>query len=106
MVSIIEDIHQNGPVNAVNLEYLAYIKHCYPKEFKKYENLLLQEMGLFYKPLKVNSLKEKIYSLFADTIKERTGYNYTPVQAHMNMKIMRQYPQKNIMQLRKRKGKN
>ena len=87
MLSIIDDIHQNGPVNAVNLEYLAYIKHFYPDEFKKYENLLLQEMGLFYKPLRVNSLKEKIYSLFADTIKERTGYNYTPVQAHMNAKI-------------------
>lgn len=87
MLSIIDDIHQNGPVNAVNLEFLAYIKHFYPEEFKKHENLLLQEMGLFYKPLKVTSLKEKIYSLYADAIREKTGYAYTPVQAHMNSKI-------------------
>ena len=87
MLNIIDDIHQNGPVNAVNLEFLAYIKHFYPEEFKKHENLLLHEMGLFYKPLKVNSLKEKIYSLYADTIKEKTGYVYTPVQAHMNSRI-------------------
>lgn len=87
LLNIIDDIHQNGPVNAINLEFLAYIKHFYPNEFEKYENLLLQEMGLFYKPLKVSSLKEKIYSLYADTIREKTGCVYTPVQAHMNSKI-------------------
>lgn len=83
MLNIIDDIHLNGPVNAINLELLAYIKHFYPETFKKHENLLLQEMGLFYKPLKVNTLKEKIYSLFAETIKEKTEQDYTPVQAHM-----------------------
>ncbi len=89
MLEIIDDIHKNGPINPINLEVLAYIKHFYPEVFKLKENLLLLEMGLFYKPLIISTLKEKIYSLFAETIKEKTAQNYTPVQLNMNSKIMK-----------------
>lgn len=87
MLEIIDDIHKNGPTNAINLEMLAYIKHFYPSIFKQKENLLLLEMGLFYKPSTTLTLKEKLYSIFAEVIKEKTNKNYTPVQYSMDTKI-------------------
>lgn len=35
MLEIIDDIHKNGPTNAINLEMLAYIKHFIPSILNK-----------------------------------------------------------------------
>lgn len=79
---IIESMHKNGPIDAVDLEKLSYIKKVYPTLFKEYESKILYFMGLFYKPLKANSLIEVFYRSYAQYIKSKTHKKYTPVQAN------------------------
>ena len=39
-------------------------------------------MGLFYKTSSPTNFLEEVYSIYADTIKEETGHQYTPMQAN------------------------
>ena len=79
--NIVKELHERGPVNSITLEKLAYIKRIYPKLFLEYETKILYMMGLFYKPLKANSLIEVFYRSFSKYIKSMTHNKYTPVQA-------------------------
>lgn len=85
--NIIYDIHRNGPVNAEDLEKLAYIKRFHPDMFGKVEYEILFLMGLFYKVRKPKNFIEEVYSIFSDSIKAKTGKNFTPVQADAYMQI-------------------
>lgn len=78
---IICEFHSNGPVDPQSLETLALIKRMHNDTFTKYENSIVYAMGLFYKKVKPQSLLDEAYSIFADTIVDKTGELFTPVQA-------------------------
>ncbi|MCT1531755.1 MULTISPECIES: DEAD/DEAH box helicase [Bacteroidota] len=78
---ILFDFHKYGPVSNSHLESLSYLKKYIPEDFKKYEGKLMFLMGLFYKTSTPNSFIETIYNVYAESIIEETGHNFTPVQA-------------------------
>ncbi|MDV7698698.1 DEAD/DEAH box helicase [Chryseobacterium soli] len=78
---ILFDFHKNGPVNNSHLETLSYLKKYNEEEFKKYEGKLMFLMGLFYKTDNPDTFLEVIYDIYAKSIIEETGHNFTPVQA-------------------------
>ncbi|EFK33654.1 ski2-like helicase [Chryseobacterium gleum] len=78
---ILFDFHKNGPVNNSHLETLSYLKKNNEEEFKKYEGKLMFLMGLFYKTDNPDTFLEVIYDIYAKSIIEETGHNFTPVQA-------------------------
>lgn len=82
MNSILENLHQNGPIEHKDFENLAYMKKLYPDFFAKYEKKLMYLIGLFYKTSKPETFLEKVYSIYADLIKDETGKVYTPIQAN------------------------
>jgi superfamily II DNA/RNA helicase len=78
---ILRDLHINGPVSARDFELLSYAKKYHLELFRSYEPKLIKLMGLFYKAEAPTSLIEEVYSIFADSITEETGREFTPVQA-------------------------
>ncbi len=78
---ILRDLHINGPVSAKDFELLSYAKKYHLETFRTFEPKLIKLMGLFYKTEAPTSLIEEVYSIFADSIIEETGRDFTPVQA-------------------------
>ncbi|KFF15727.1 DEAD/DEAH box helicase [Chryseobacterium sp. JM1] len=78
---ILFDFHKDGPVNNSHLESLSYLKKYNREDFQKYEGKLMFLMGLFYKTSTPKTFIETIYNVYAQTILEETGHNFTPVQA-------------------------
>ena len=89
LVRIINDIHQNGPINPSDFEQLAYIKKYFNHIFKEYESKLLYLLGLFYKVEAPTSILEEVYAIFFNSIKDDINKVFTPVQAHAYKNIMR-----------------
>lgn len=87
LVSILNDIHKNGPINSEHFETLALIKKHYPNIFSQFEKKLMYLLGLFYKISEPQSLTEELYKIYADLIKENYRENFTPVQASAYSKI-------------------
>lgn len=87
LVNIINRIHIDGPIVALDFEALAYIKRFHNDILQKYESKLLYSMGLFYKTREPESLLSEVYSIYEDIIKSETGRNFTPVQAHAYLNI-------------------
>lgn len=87
LIDIINKIHIDGPIDALDFEALSYIKEFYNEILEKYEKKLLFAMGLFYKTKKPDSILEEVYSIYEDIIQEETGRNFTPVQAHAFLNI-------------------
>ena len=83
ITDIINKMYQEGPVSNVDLERLAYIKLFHPNIFKLYESKILYLMGLFYKPLKPNSLVEMAYYAYAKDVQENFKNSFTPLQVNM-----------------------
>lgn len=88
--NIMYDFHINGPINQNHLETLAYLKQNSPIFFREYEAKLMYLMGLFYKIEEPSSFLETIYKSYADTIKEETGHEFTPMQGDA-YKIIKEY---------------
>ncbi|WP_294323291.1 DEAD/DEAH box helicase [uncultured Chryseobacterium sp.] len=78
---ILFDFHKDGPINNSHLESLSYLKKYNREDFQKYEGKLMFLMGLFYKTSTPKTFIETIYNVYAQTILEETGHNFTPVQA-------------------------
>lgn len=78
---ILLSFHNEGPVNYNHLETLAYYKKFAPERFKQYESRLMYVMGLFYKADKPKNFFEKIYEIYAESIKIETNRSFTPIQA-------------------------
>lgn len=78
---ILFDFHKDGPVNNSHLESLSYLKKYNKEDFQKYEGKLMFLMGLFYKTSTPKTFIETIYNVYAQSIIEETGHNFTPVQA-------------------------
>jgi len=81
LLSIIKEIHSNGPISSNHFETLAYIKKFNPDVFGKHEQTLLYVLGLFYKLSTPENFMETVYSIYSDSIKDLTGHSFTPLQA-------------------------
>lgn len=77
---IINDIYENGPVNRSNLEILSFIKFFHPTIFVKYEEEIINIMGLFFKNVKSSSLKSSIMQDYGASIYDSYGQHFTPIQ--------------------------
>ena len=81
LLNIISRIHTKGPIFLQDFETLAYIKKFHANTFQIYEEKLMYLIGLFYKTSAPANLLETIYSIYSQTIQERTGSIFTPTQA-------------------------
>ena len=86
--SILDNIHKKWPIYAEDMEILSYAKKFHPSILWKYEHELIYLMWLFYKISNPQTFIEKIYSIFAEVIKEECWWKaFTPVQADAYKKI-------------------
>lgn len=85
---ILISIHNNGPTDGEDLEFLAITKEKYPKLFDKYENDILFILGLFYKTEAPSDVISLLYNSYKNMIKELTGKTYTPIQAQIYKNIL------------------
>ncbi len=85
---ILISIHNNGPINGEDLQYLAIIKEKYPYLFERYENEVLFLIGLFYKTKEPSDMLSLLYNSYKEKIKELTGNTYTPIQAQIYKNIL------------------
>lgn len=74
------NLYEKGPIDYVDLEIISYISYFQSDFFKKYENEIIQLMGLFYKSTKVDSLESQIFEDYKNSIFDTFGKNFTPVQ--------------------------
>ena len=82
----IRDLFQNGTTDRGCLEILSFIKLFQPDIFSKYEESILMNMGLFYKPIAPRTLEDAIFQIYREEINtEETSF--TPVQAQIIKKI-------------------
>lgn len=87
MSCVQSEIYKNGPDNAMALEILSYFKLFQPAYFEKYEQDIIEIMGLFFKHPKVESLVGAIFDMYHQHIKDELGNDYTPMQADILKKI-------------------
>jgi hypothetical protein len=87
LLNILSKIHKYGPICPKDLETLSYVKLFHADLFAKYEKKLLFLMGLFYKVETPSNFLETVYSIFADSIKDVTNNDFTPVQADAYVNI-------------------
>jgi superfamily II DNA/RNA helicase len=93
LISILKNIHKNGPIKNDELEALAYIKKFHSNIFQKHESKIIYLLGLFYKTAQPSNLLEQIYHDFADSIQDVYRIRLTPIQAsiYKNIKEKRFY---------------
>lgn len=82
-----DSLYKNGPTDTIILEILSYIKIFHPEYFKKYENDIVETMGLYFKNPVPESLEGLIFDLYNQHIQEKWGSIYTPVQANILQQI-------------------
>lgn len=76
-----DEIYKNGPNNAVVLEIISYFKLFQPEYFKKFEQDIIETMGLFFKHPNVESLAGAVFEMYHQHLKDELGNDYTPMQA-------------------------
>lgn len=76
-----DEIFKDGAINTSNLEIISMIKIHQPQLFERYENQILIKMGLFFKPLQIESFEDNVFKIYWDYIKENYNGNFTPTQA-------------------------
>lgn len=81
------EIYKNGPNNAISLEILSYFKLFQPEYFEKFEQDIIEIMGLFFKKPKVESLVGIVFDMYHQHLKDEFGNDYTPMQADIIKKI-------------------
>ena len=74
------NLYEKGPIDYVDLEIISYISYFQSDFFKKYENEIIQLMGLFYKSTKVDSFESQIFEDYKNSIFDTFEKNFTPVQ--------------------------
>ncbi|WP_243398887.1 DEAD/DEAH box helicase [Hanstruepera neustonica] len=88
MVSFVLDrIYKNGPVSTTDMEILSYLKLYKLEEFKVHQERVLNYMGVFYKDVEPQSLKEVLFRQYRMHIIENFQHTYTPVQASIISEI-------------------
>lgn len=83
LISLINDIKENGASSPQTLELLAHIKQARPNEFEACEPVLNSVMGLFYKNKKIDGIFSLFSDYFATNIRSAFGFVATPVQANI-----------------------
>src|SRR5512133_842324 len=80
---ILDNLHVHGPVSYGDLEILSYIKLYQPDLFLEHEKTILSLMGLYFKQglSEEKNLKSIVSNLFGQSIADKYGHSYTPVQA-------------------------
>lgn len=79
--SIYRNIHLNGAISLCELETLSILKYLHNDSFRRYEPHFMYAMGLFYKTNEPQSFIDLAYGIYAETIKQTCGVDFTPVQA-------------------------
>ena len=79
--SIYRNIHLNGAISLCELETLSILKYLNNDSFRRYEPHFMYAMGLFYKTNEPQSFIDLAYGIYAETIKQACGVDFTPVQA-------------------------
>ena len=82
-----DEIYKNGPNNAVMLEIVSYFKLFQSKYFEKFEQDIIEIMGLYFKHPKVESLVGSVFEIYHQQLKDELGDDYTPMQADILKKI-------------------
>lgn len=84
IVDFIKDsIYKEGPKNPVILEIISYIKLFHPQYFKKYEQDIIETMGLFFKHPKIDSINSLIFDIYHQKLKDDFKADFTPLQANI-----------------------
>ena len=83
----VADLFKNGAINIEQLELLTAIKINQPLIFSKYENQILVKMGLFFKPLEIETFEDQIFKILWDYIIEHYNGDFTPTQIDIIEKI-------------------
>lgn len=84
---VLDRIYKNGPVSTTDMEILSYLRLYKPEEFKVHQERVLNYMGVFYKDVKPQSLKEVLFRQYRLHIIENFQHTYTPVQASIISEI-------------------
>lgn len=85
--SLMEKIYKAGPIEPTVLEILAYFKLFQPVHFSKYEQEILQRMGLFFKNPQTDSLIGAVFDIYHQHLHDKWGSDYTPMQADILKQI-------------------
>lgn len=78
-------IFRDGPKDTLVLEILSYLKLFQPTFFEKFEDELIETMGLFFKNPSPDTLQGVVFDMYRQHIKEKYGEDYTPMQASMQV---------------------
>lgn len=84
---VLDRIYKNGPVSTTDMEILSYLKLYKPEEFKIHQERVLNYMGVFYKDVEPQTLKEVVFRQYRRHISEKFQHTYTPVQARIISEI-------------------
>ncbi|PNQ75179.1 helicase [Hanstruepera neustonica] len=84
---VLDRIYKNGPVSTTDMEILSYLKLYKLEEFKVHQERVLNYMGVFYKDVEPQSLKEVLFRQYRMHIIENFQHTYTPVQASIISEI-------------------
>jgi len=84
---LLDQIHREGPKDAIVLEKLSYIKEFHPEAFKQFEEKIISALGLFYKIESPDNLYSFLMQGFGRTHKEKYTAVLTPVQASIRRAI-------------------
>ncbi len=84
---LLDQIHREGPKDAIVLEKLSYIKEFHPESFELFEEKIISALGLFYKITSPDNLYSFLMQGFGKTHKEKYNAVLTPVQASIRRAI-------------------
>lgn len=80
---VLGNIYKNGPVSVTDMEILSYLALYQPEIFAQHKDSVLNYMGIFYKELSRQTLKDVVFGQYRKYIKETFNKDYTPVQANI-----------------------
>ena len=69
-------IFRDGPKDTLVLEILSYLKLFQPTFFEKFEDELIETMGLFFKNPSPDTLQGVVFDMYRQHIKEKYGEDY------------------------------
>jgi ATP-dependent RNA helicase DOB1 len=84
---VLDRIYKHGPVSTTDMEILSYLKLYKPEKFIIHQERALNYMGVFYKDVEPQSLKEVVFRQYRKHISEKFQHTYTPVQAKIVSEI-------------------
>lgn len=87
ILSNMEHLYKNGPIDGKILEEFAYIKRYFPETFSEHESEILFLMGLFYKTTSPKNMLETAFDVYKEAIKEKWRHLYTPNQSRIRKEI-------------------